>query len=91
MGRELKLDEEMGVVESVKAASDLYAPLSGKVTEVNIDLEDRPELVNEDPFGEGLGTVVYFNFPSSFCSFLLYIPSLLYIYAASLPLPLSFM
>ncbi|MFW5811580.1 MAG: glycine cleavage system protein GcvH [Alkalispirochaetaceae bacterium] len=41
-----------GVVESVKAASDLYAPVSGEVVEVNERLKDEPELVNQDPFGE---------------------------------------
>ena len=42
-----------GVVESVKAVSDLYAPVSGEVTEVNEALRDSPELLNSDPFGEG--------------------------------------
>ena len=42
-----------GVVESVKAVSDLYAPLSGEVTEVNGELGSKPELINSDPFGEG--------------------------------------
>lgn len=42
-----------GVIESVKAVSDLYAPISGEVVEVNEALRDRPELVNNDPFGEG--------------------------------------
>ena len=42
-----------GVVESVKAVSDLYAPVSGTVTEVNDGLRERPELLNTDPFGEG--------------------------------------
>ena len=41
------------VVESVKAASDAYAPVSGEVTEVNSALEDEPELVNSDPYGDG--------------------------------------
>ena len=41
------------VVESVKAASDAYAPVSGEVTEVNADLEDTPEMVNNDPYGDG--------------------------------------
>ncbi len=41
------------VVESVKAASDAYAPVSGEVTEVNETLEDQPELVNNDPYGDG--------------------------------------
>ena len=42
-----------GVVESVKAVSDLYSPVSGSVTEVNEALRDAPELLNGDPFGEG--------------------------------------
>ena len=42
-----------GVVESVKAVSDLYSPVSGSVTEVNEGLRDAPELLNSDPFGEG--------------------------------------
>ena len=45
--------DETGVVESVKAASDIYAPVDGEVVEVNSDLEDTPELVNEDPYGRG--------------------------------------
>jgi glycine cleavage system H protein len=43
----------MGEVESVKAVSDLYSPVSGEVIQVNSALTDRPELTNEDPFGEG--------------------------------------
>ncbi len=42
-----------GVVESVKAASDLYMPMSGEIVEINEKLEDEPELVNSDPYGEG--------------------------------------
>ncbi|HEX6140547.1 MAG TPA: glycine cleavage system protein GcvH [Candidatus Limnocylindria bacterium] len=43
----------LGVIESVKAVSDLYAPVGGEVSEVNEALRDRPELLNGDPFGEG--------------------------------------
>ncbi len=50
---EFSKGDEMAVVESVKAASDLYAPISGKVTEGNADLADAPETVNEDPEGKG--------------------------------------
>jgi glycine cleavage system H protein len=46
-------DEAFGVVESIKAVSDLYAPVSGEVVAVNENLHDQPELVNEDPYGEG--------------------------------------
>ena len=45
--------ETFGSIEAVKTVSDLYAPISGKVLEVNPALEDDPELVNKDPFGEG--------------------------------------
>lgn len=50
---DVETGDESGVVESVKAASDIYAPLSGVVVEVNEDLEDSPELVNSDPYGDG--------------------------------------
>ncbi len=52
-GDEIRRGEEFGVVESIKAVSDLYAPVSGTVTGVNETLFDEPELVNEDPYGEG--------------------------------------
>lgn len=52
-GRALAQGEEAGVVESVKAASDVYAPLSGEVVEGNADLEANPALVNEDPLSGG--------------------------------------
>ena len=52
-GREVAAAEAVAVVESVKAASDVYAPLSGRVTEVNAALTDDPALVNRDPAGEG--------------------------------------
>lgn len=50
---EAKASEEVGVVESVKAASDIYSPVSGEVIEVNEELASTPELVNEDPYGAG--------------------------------------
>lgn len=53
LGEVLTQFEPFGVVESVKAASDLYAPLSGEVLEVNEELSDHPEFVNEDPYGKG--------------------------------------
>ncbi len=46
-------EEGIAVVESVKAASDIYAPVAGKVVDTNPDLADNPELVNSDPYGEG--------------------------------------
>lgn len=53
VGDEVKLEDEVAVVESVKAASDIYAPFAGTITRVNEALIDRPELINTDPFGEG--------------------------------------
>lgn len=53
VGARLTQFATFGVVESVKAVSDLYAPVSGEVTEVNEALRDQPELLNSDPFGEG--------------------------------------
>lgn len=53
VGAELTRGETFGVVESVKAASDLYMPVSGTVIEVNRALEDEPELINHDPYGRG--------------------------------------
>ncbi|MFW5963498.1 MAG: glycine cleavage system protein GcvH [Natronomonas sp.] len=53
VGASVDKDEEFGVIESIKAVSDLYAPVSGEVTAVNEDLFDAPELVNDDPFGDG--------------------------------------
>ena len=50
---EVTKDEEVAVVESVKAASDIYAPLNGKVIETNSSLEDNPELINESPYDLG--------------------------------------
>ncbi|WP_411964230.1 glycine cleavage system protein GcvH [Haloferax sp. YSMS24] len=52
-GDELSAGDEFGVVESIKAVSDLYAPVSGTVVAVNEDLFDAPELVNDDPYGDG--------------------------------------
>lgn len=52
-GMRVSQGAEAGVVESVKAASDIYAPVSGKIIAVNQDLTDSPELVNSDPYGDG--------------------------------------
>ncbi len=58
VGDEVKKGETFGVVESTKAVSDLFAPVSGKVVEVNGPLVDAPETVNEDPYEEGWMIVV---------------------------------
>jgi glycine cleavage system H protein len=53
VGQQLEVGGRLGVVESVKAASDLYSPVGGEVSEVNQDLKDHPEFLNEDPYGKG--------------------------------------
>jgi glycine cleavage system H protein len=53
VGRQIDQASAIGIIESVKAVSDLYAPVGGQVVEVNGDLSARPELVNSDPFGAG--------------------------------------
>jgi glycine cleavage system H protein len=52
-GKGVKQGESFGTIEAVKAVSDLYAPVSGSVTEVNPELNGTPELVNKDPYGKG--------------------------------------
>lgn len=53
VGRQVKAGEALGVVESVKSVSDVYSPVSGTVTGVNTALQDHPEQVNQDPYGDG--------------------------------------
>jgi glycine cleavage system H protein len=53
VGREVEAGDEVAVVESVKAASDIYAPIAGTIIEVNGDLEDSPDLINSSPYGDG--------------------------------------
>ncbi|MPX52240.1 glycine cleavage system protein GcvH [Moraxella catarrhalis] len=52
VGRTVSADEEIAVVESVKAASDVYASIAGEIVEINDELVDSPELANEDPYGK---------------------------------------
>ncbi len=52
-GRHLSIGASFGTVESVKTVSDLYSPVAGEVTEKNLALEKSPELINQDPYGEG--------------------------------------
>ena len=52
-GSQIEGGQQLGVVESVKAVSDLYAPVSGAIAAVNTGLEENPEWVNEDPYGQG--------------------------------------
>lgn len=58
VGDEIKTDDPFGSVESVKTVSELYAPISGTVVEVNADLEDSPEFVNESPYEKAWMVVV---------------------------------
>lgn len=53
VGEAFEVEEEFGVVESVKSVSDLFMPIAGTVTAVNKDLDDSPETLNEDPYGKG--------------------------------------
>ncbi|MEA3310707.1 MAG: glycine cleavage system protein GcvH [candidate division WOR-3 bacterium] len=53
VGREVKIEDSIGVIEAVKAVSDLYSPVSGKVVEVNDALSASPETINADPYGDG--------------------------------------
>jgi glycine cleavage system H protein len=53
VGDAISTGDDVAVAESVKAASDIYAPVTGEVVEINEDLEDSPELVNSDAFGDG--------------------------------------
>ena len=53
VGQKLEVGGRLGVIESVKAASDLYSPIAGEVSEVNQELKDHPEYVNGDPYGKG--------------------------------------
>lgn len=53
IGTQLKFHQTIGVIESVKAVSDVYSPISGEVIEVNQELNDSPELINQDPHGKG--------------------------------------
>ena len=53
VGTTVAAGDSVGVIESVKAASDTYAPISGEIVEVNEDLEDAPERINVDPYGDG--------------------------------------
>ena len=52
-GKKVKQSESFGTIEAVKAVSDIFAPISGEVIEVNLDLEKAPELVNKEPYGKG--------------------------------------
>lgn len=65
-GKELKMGTPCTVIESVKAAFDIYAPLSGKVNKINQKIQDKPQLVNEDPYGEGWLIQIEISNPDEF-------------------------
>ncbi len=64
VGKAIKQGDALGTVESVKAVSEIFAPISGKVIDVNKALADKPELVNKDPYGEGWMVVLEAADPS---------------------------
>jgi len=69
-GETLDKEEVFGTIEAVKTVSDLYMPLSGEVTELNEELEDKPELVNEDPYEGGWMIKIKISDPSEVDSLL---------------------
>jgi len=64
VGKVVKQGEPIGTVESVKAVSEIFAPVTGKVVEVNKTLTDQPELVNKDPYGSGWMAIVEISNPA---------------------------
>ena len=64
VGTQIDANEEMGTIESVKAVSDLFAPVSGEVIEINESLTDKPDLVNTDPYGDGWLVKIRMSDPS---------------------------
>jgi glycine cleavage system H protein len=69
-GSEFDQDEVFGTVEAVKTVSELFAPVSGEITEINEELEDDPELVNSDPYGKGWMVKIKMSNSSEFDSLL---------------------
>ena len=53
VGETLKIEDTLGTIEAVKTVSDLFMPISGKVIELNADIESNPDIVNKDPYGNG--------------------------------------
>ena len=64
VGTHIAIDEEIGAMESVKSVEPIYAPVSGTIIEVNTDLEDAPDTVNKDPYGNGWMAVIEMDDPS---------------------------
>ncbi len=63
---EITKGEPFGTIEAVKTVSDLFAPCNGKITEINAELEDKPELINNDPYGDGWIIKVEITSPQDF-------------------------
>ena len=70
IGDELQKEEIFGSVEAVKTVSDLFIPVSGEITEMNENLEDNPELINDDPYGEGWIIKMKINDPNELADLL---------------------
>lgn len=70
VGDELTAGKAFGTIESVKTLSDLYAPVSGKVVELNKELDGKPELVNEDPYGKAWMIVIETSDPNAIAQLL---------------------
>ena len=66
VGAQLSMGDSFSEVESTKSVSDIYAPISGTIAEVNQELSDAPQRVNEDPYGEGWLVVIQADDPSQF-------------------------
>ncbi|MEX2641559.1 MAG: glycine cleavage system protein GcvH [Balneolales bacterium] len=64
VGQDLSKDEVFGTVEAVKTVSDLFMPAAGEITELNAKIENNPELVNEDPYGDGWMVRIRLSDPS---------------------------
>ncbi len=64
IGTSFEAEQELGEVESTKATSTIYSPVSGKVTQVNNELDEHPELLNKDPYGKGWIVVLELSTPS---------------------------
>ena len=64
VGTVIVLEQEIGEVESTKATSSIYSPVSGKIVKVNTELEDHPEYLNKDPYGQGWVAVVDLSNPA---------------------------
>ena len=64
VGTKVEKGKSFGTIEAVKAVSDLFAPVSGEVVEINTEMKDHPEVVNKDPYGKGWTVKIVINDPS---------------------------